>query len=150
MSRNSEDTISWKPNRSVDSLKELHFGAWEGKTYEQLKENKNYRRWLTNTFAHPIDQGETYEQFRRRIMRGLQFVLNETLSKHYGQIAVVSHGGVLRLIFHTLFPETGSFFDWHIPLGGGYELIWDKNELRRDRSECTLLAVEPIMARQIG
>lgn len=135
---------------TVDELKEMHFGAWEGKTYDELKKRKTYCNWLTDIFTQPIEAGETYNQFSERIETGLQKVVDKTKSERVNRVAIVTHGGVIRHIMHSLFPNEKSFFDWEIPFGGGYELSWNKTSLKKDDVRCILLAVEPIMVRQIG
>lgn len=141
------------PNKEIiqlETLKELHFGAWEGKTYEQLKENEHYKSWLTDIFSKPIEAGETYEQFGERIGRGLQAVKDYAIKKQVNRVAIVTHGGVIRYMLHTLFPDKKSFFDWKIPFGTGYELTWMKGQLEGETEECTLLVADPIMVKQIG
>lgn len=138
------------PIFSISELKEMHFGAWEGKTYEELKHNVRYRKWLTDIFHEPIEEGESFEQFGKRICTGLQKVSEQIVDQRVNRIAIVTHGGVIRYILHRLFPEDQSFFDWQIPFGGGYELTWNKEVLKERNEQCTLLAAEPIMVKRIG
>src|SRR5690625_82205 len=105
---------------TVDELKEMHFGAWEGKTYDELKKRKTYCNWLTDIFTQPIEAGETYNHFSERIETGLQKVVDKTKSERVNRVAIVTHCGVIRHIMHSLFPNEKSFFDWEIPFGGGY------------------------------
>lgn len=135
---------------TVDELKEMHFGAWEGKTYDELQDRASYRKWLTNIFTQPIEAGETFTDFTERIEAGLQKVMERVECEKVNRIAIVTHGGVIRYILHSLFPHEKSFFDWDIPFGGGYELTWHKDRLGEVEKQCSLLAVEPTTVRQIG
>lgn len=134
----------------IEGLKEMNFGAWEGKTYDELKNRPIYRQWLTDIFTEPIEAGESYTQFGQRIADGLEKVYEIAIDKQVNHLVIVTHGGVIRQILHSLFPEEKTFFDWEIPYGAGYELSWDKESLREDVDGCTLLAAEPIMVKQIG
>src|SRR5699024_871272 len=134
----------------IEELKEMNFGAWEGKTYDELKNRPSYRQWLDDIFTEPIEAGESYSQFSNRIADGLEKVYERAIDKQVNHLAIVTHGGVIRLILHRLFPEEKAFFDWEIPYGAGYELSWKKESLREGGDECTLLAVAPTMVKQIG
>jgi len=141
------------PNKKIikiEELKEMNFGAWEAKTYNELQDIPAYRKWLDDIFTQPIERGETYKQFSERIALGLHNVYRLSLEKKTDRAAVVTHGGVIRNILHTLFPEEKSFFDWEIPYGAGYEITWPREKLRGDERQCTLLAVAPTMVKQIG
>lgn len=134
----------------IDELKEMHFGAWEGKTYNELQYRTAYRNWLTDIFSQPIEAGETYQQFSERIEVGLQKVLEKVNHEELNRVAIITHGGVIRHILHSLFPNEKSFFEWDIPYGAGYELTWQKDKFEGVEKQCSLLAVEPITVRQIG
>lgn len=135
---------------TIEELKEMYFGAWEGKTYEELKHNDMYRKWLTDIFTEPIEAGESFIQFSKRISTGVEQIFLHVKEKHVNHIAVVTHGGVIRFILHKLFSQEKSFFDWQIPYGGGYELTFDKNQLEEANESCILSVVEPITVKQIG
>lgn len=48
-------------------LREMNFGAWEGCTYEQLKDNPLYRSWIDNPGSATPPGGEAWAQFAARI-----------------------------------------------------------------------------------
>ncbi|MCE3199316.1 histidine phosphatase family protein [Paenibacillus sonchi] len=48
-------------------LREMNFGAWEGCTYEQLKDNKHYRSWIDDPESVTPPGGEAWEEFAGRI-----------------------------------------------------------------------------------
>lgn len=134
----------------LPELKEMNFGKWEGKTYEQLQHNQIYRKWLTDIFQEPIEAGETYEQFSERISQGLEKVRRKALQEGKSNLAIVTHGGVIRHILHTIYPRKKSFFDWDIPFGRGYTLGWNKEDIKGEEKQCILFMVEPTTVKQIG
>jgi len=131
-------------------LKEMYFGAWEGKTYEELKNNTIYRKWLTDIFTNPIEAGETYDQFDKRVMRGLQKMFYTIIEEKLTNIGIVTHGGVIRHLMHTYFPHEKDFFAWDIPYGGGYQLVYSLPKKRKDDGQCILLQEAPITVKRIG
>ncbi|MGE7827049.1 histidine phosphatase family protein, partial [Paenibacillus sp. NPDC093718] len=48
-------------------LRELDFGDWEGKTYEDLKSDISYRRWIDTPAEVTPPNGESWEAFRSRV-----------------------------------------------------------------------------------
>lgn len=49
-------------------LRELNFGQWEGCTYEQLKDNDNYRSWIDHPQTVTPPGGESWQAFESRVM----------------------------------------------------------------------------------
>ena len=82
-------------------LRVMNFGDYEGKTYDQLKDEPHYRQWLDDWERTTPLNGESGEQFKRRIQ---QFIKEEILQdNHCGQtLAIVSHGGIIRYIVSSL------------------------------------------------
>jgi broad specificity phosphatase PhoE len=79
---------------------ELHFGAWEGKTTEDVMATdpdglKQF--WETpETFTPP--DAETLLAFQERVLRGWDAVLERHRSGGNASTLVVTHGGVIRLL----------------------------------------------------
>ncbi|WP_246061643.1 histidine phosphatase family protein [Paenibacillus oralis] len=48
-------------------LREMDFGAWEGRTYEMLKDNALYRAWVDDPQQVTPPGGESWQAFRARI-----------------------------------------------------------------------------------
>ncbi len=72
------------------------------------------------------------------------------LGKEFENIAIVTHGGVIRELLVRYAPEEKLFWDWKIPHAGGYQLVWDNQDLWRRGERCTSLQVVPIMEKQNG
>lgn len=64
-------------------LREMNFGAWEGCTYEQLKDNSLYRRWIDDPSKVTPPEGESWTAFDARLR---SFLLD------LGQAAVAAFG----------------------------------------------------------
>ncbi|WP_158735291.1 histidine phosphatase family protein [Alteribacillus sp. YIM 98480] len=101
--------------RSIKSLREIHFGDFEGKTYKELKENSEYQAWLEDFFHTAPKNGESLTAFRKRIQYGWEKV---TQSKQKS-IAVVTHSGWIREWCRLYISESKANCLWNIPYGGG-------------------------------
>jgi alpha-ribazole phosphatase/probable phosphoglycerate mutase len=77
----------------ADELRELDFGAFEGRTYEEIErsEPELFARWMTTPTAVRFPGGESYGDLRVRAGR----VLDAIRDAHDTAI-VVTHGGVIR------------------------------------------------------
>src|SRR5699024_8344411 len=134
----------------IEELKEMNFGAWEGKTYDELKDRPIYRQWLNDIFTEPIEAGESHSQFSKSIADGLEKVYERAIDKQVNHLAIVTHGGVIRLMLHILVPEEKSSFAWETPYLAGYGLSWEKDSLIEGEDGFALLAVAPTMGKQSG
>jgi alpha-ribazole phosphatase len=131
-----------------EKWRELHFGAFEGRTYEELKDVKAYRRWLEQPWNAAPPNGEHFTHFQARIERALDETLS-LFSESVRHIAVVTHGGPIRYILSRYAPETRSFWEWSVPFGGGFTLSNIEERWRR-RERCISLAVVPFKENENG
>jgi alpha-ribazole phosphatase len=146
------------PHLESDLFRELHFGEWETKTYEELKSNQAYREWLNDPRIQ-IPGGESFSGFYERLRMGWLQVKDEVNRDRYDpkyagksgihppydcqtkRIAIVTHGGVIRHLLTELTADERRFWEWQIPFGGGYELSWTVNEWRSGKTCSSLRAV---------
>ena len=80
-----------------DLLQELHFGDWEGLTFEEI-ENK-WSGMIDKMYRHPdnlrLPNGETFSDMQKRTMTAMKDIISRGDDKTY---AVVSHGAAIRSI----------------------------------------------------
>jgi len=85
----------------VKGLKERSFGVWEGMSFDEIKMRwpDAFNAWAANPLKFSPMDGESTLDVRDRGMKAF----NEIAEKHDGQnIAIVSHGGVIRVILCEL------------------------------------------------
>lgn len=129
------------------AFREMNFGSWEGRTYDELKMNADYQKWLENPMGAAVPKGESYPQFSRRVQEGWIRLVAEEDERCY---ALMTHGGVIRDLLSRYAPMEKSFWDWSITHAMGYELIWDDRDSLRRGERCTLLRAVPIMGKVNG
>lgn len=134
---------------ALTELKEMHFGDWEGKTYEDLRQLKTYQAWLDAPFSKGPDSGESFDQFAARVQTGWDFIKAHIEAVQVNSAAVITHGGVIRFLLSKVAPESKAFFEWHVPLASGYELVWTKEGFRRGDT-CISLQEVPLTERPSG
>ncbi|PLT35939.1 histidine phosphatase family protein [Bacillus sp. V5-8f] len=130
-------------------FREIHFGDWEGKTYEELKGDRHYKNWMNAPFTESPPGGESFKEFGKRVERGWEQVKADIFSKGIRQTAIVTHGGVIRYLLRQYAPVEKAFWEWNAPHGGGWTMTFKEEDLRRGR-HCTLLQEAPITANPDG
>jgi alpha-ribazole phosphatase len=96
-------------------LREIHFGEWEGLTYEQIEASWGDRisAWLDNPFERSAPGGETLIEVCDRMREFIEQLSKERPGTK--KVAVVSHGGSIRtLLYQVLNLDLESF--WKIKI----------------------------------
>jgi len=117
------------------TLREMNFGIFEGYDYKHLL--KKYPSLYTNWVNNPnisIPKGETFNNFKKRIKKFF-YKLIECDKKN--NIAVISHGGVIRLliceakVIQGKLDENYSYLDFwntNVDCGSIFVIEWMKNK----------------------
>lgn len=110
------------PYKRLPELNEYNFGCFEMKSYEDLKENKDYLSWISDTTGDiSCTGGESRNSFRERVKHGFASALAEAQAADEPAV-VVCHGGVIVTIMEELFPGIHNFYEWQPSAGRGYML----------------------------
>lgn len=77
-----------------ERIREMHFGEWEGRTYEHIYANnfEDFKNWLKSPVACPLPSQEDINEFTDRLNSFLNYILN----LQEKNIAVVGHGGSIQ------------------------------------------------------
>lgn len=81
----------------VADLRERSFGIWEGMSFSEIREQypEEFASWAQNPLAYAPVGGETTLEVRDRVVKAI----SEIVGQHAGgEIAVVAHGGVNRIM----------------------------------------------------
>jgi len=85
------------PLETRDALRELDFGAFEGRSYDALMREypELCRRWMEAPTEVAFPGGESFAVMRTRVLSAAA----ELRARHANQpIALVTHGGVIRIL----------------------------------------------------
>src|SRR3989338_579457 len=78
-------------------LREIHLGAWEGMTPEEVDAmyDKGYQKWLKKPSSITIPKGEGLRHFKKRVTERIRTIARA----HRGKtVLVVTHGGVITAL----------------------------------------------------
>ncbi len=124
----------------IDNLKEISFGDWECKTFEEIKALEGFELWVNDksgTFTFP--GGDSPLGFYERVSKGLDkllenhFKLESTCkSNPSGGDATsiaVCHGGVISVCMCQLLKEPkDTFWQWTPKPGRGYSVYLENGK----------------------
>lgn len=105
---------------TVPGLNEMDFGAFECKSYEELKEDAAYQAWLDSGQTTQCPGGEAMEDFIRRCRAAFLEVLAGEVRRGAEELHAVLHGGTLMAVLSSLATPEKEYFSWHAPHLGGW------------------------------
>ena len=85
------------PVETLEPLRELDFGEFEGRRYEEIEESHPalYRQWMESPTGVQFPGGESFAAMRVRVLAAAAALR----ARHEDEsIALVTHGGVIRII----------------------------------------------------
>ncbi len=80
-------------------LKELDFGLWEGKLWEEIAKTEKSIKWFDNYFIEKCPEGESYSDLINRVERFIKEIEKEQQTKN---MAIICHGGTMRAFLSIL------------------------------------------------
>ncbi len=96
--------------KTSEYFKEINFGIWEGKTRDELSAlyGAEFDDFLIHPEAHTFPGDGSFDAVTERIKKGLNMVLD---AKDNISVAIVSHGGIIRLIVKYLLDIEGEWYN---------------------------------------
>lgn len=131
-------------------LREMNFGPFEGKRYEELAGDPQYEAWIGSQFETSVRGAETFTGFKKRVDEGWEKVSTLITRNGVDSLAIVTHGGVLRYLLSKFAPTEKSFWEWRVPHGNGFQFVWSSKEAFRRGERCTLLREGLLTEKQNG
>ena len=102
------------PHTALPGLREMDFGAFEMKSYSELKDDPDFRRWCAgDNEANRCPGGESANKVTQRALAALAPILADG-----SDTLCVTHGGVIAGVLARWFG--GNRFDWTPQPGCGY------------------------------
>ena len=97
-------------------FREVDFGVFEMRSYEELKAVPEYQTWLNgDNEANIPPEGESGQQMKERVLQAFSCIREDT--------CLITHGGVIAAIMEHLFPEEKKDrYQWQPKPGCGYVL----------------------------
>lgn len=98
-----------------DRLKELDFGNWELKNWNDIEQQEFFQHWKHNFYTEKTPGGECFKDLKHR---SLSFY-NELLEYEHCKVAIITHSGVIRsFLAHELGISPEKSFCLNLSYGG--------------------------------
>lgn len=124
------------PNAGVavcPGLREMDFGAFEGKTAADMEGDARYRAWVDAWCEPRCPGGEGKEAFARRVVSAFRAACEEEAASGRERAVFVVHAGTIRAILSELAIPKRGYFDVHTKPGGAWRGTWNGTSLEGAR-----------------
>jgi alpha-ribazole phosphatase len=107
-----------RPLKLEERLKEINFGAWEGRTADEVMghDREAFQRFYENPVKHTPPGAEPLPAFRERVVSAWE----ELIQRYEGQhLLIVGHAGMMRIVIgYVLGMPLETVFRLHVPNAG--------------------------------
>lgn len=133
----AERLFQREPDLLCEELREMDFGHFEGKNYEELKADPVYQRWLDSNGTIPFPEGEGRDAFCARSCLGFEQMMDRLMEWQCKEAAFVVHGGTIMAVLSAYCGSAGSFYDWQVKNGEGYVALAKEHIWRQGKKQLT-------------
>ncbi|MCD8343290.1 MAG: histidine phosphatase family protein [Oscillospiraceae bacterium] len=106
----------------ASGLREMDFGAFEGKNHAELKRDAEYIAWLDGGCEGQTPRGEGKADFCGRCCAAFAEIM---AAERHAVVAFVIHGGTIMAIMERFALPRRSYWEWNPPNAGGYVCRWN-------------------------
>ena len=99
-----------------EDFRETDFGEFEGKSYDELKNDPSYLKWIESGGTTAFSGGEDRKSVCVRVMKAFRKALSHI--KEEETAVFIVHGGTIMTIISELF--NSDFYDHQVKNGMGY------------------------------
>jgi alpha-ribazole phosphatase len=107
-----------RPLKLEERLKEINFGAWEGRTADEViaQDPEAFQRFYENPVKHTPPGAEPLTLFQQRVVSAWEEVIDHYKGQH---LLIVGHAGMMRIVIgHVLGMPLETVFRLHVPHAG--------------------------------
>ena len=105
--------------KEVPGLTECDFGQWEGKGFQELKQDPVFQDWIAGKTGE-IPEGENASDFQHRVMEAFEETVTDILKSGETESVVCVPGGVLMLIMTVYGLPKADMQEWAASAGCGF------------------------------
>ena len=106
----------------IPGLREMDFGAFEGRNAQELADDPAYRAWVEDGCAGQPPGGESRAVFSDRVCGAFTALVGAALDMGELQLVILAHGGTQMAALERYALPRRDYFQWLGPPGGGFIL----------------------------
>ena len=123
-------------------LREMDFGAFEGRNYIEMEHDAAYRAWVDGGCLGPTPGGESKAGFSDRVCKAFAALVDKTLAEGQPMLVILAHGGTQMAVLERYALPRRDYYDWLGPLAGGFVLKTDADTWDKRRTLCLVRTVQ--------
>ncbi|MEE0928399.1 MAG: histidine phosphatase family protein [Acutalibacteraceae bacterium] len=108
--------------QTVDKMREIDFGEFEGKTANELEALPSYADWAAGRI-NAAPGGEDNTEFAKRLCVGLNEIVRDMMNEGAEHAAVIMHGGAIMMLLSACALPRKSMVEWTCSSGSGYSIL---------------------------
>ncbi len=111
------------PNAEIiicDALREMDFGDFEGRSYDELKHDSAYVNWLDSGGTLACPNGESMTDFSERVCFAFDEIVRSCIKRGEKEIHIVAHGGSLMAVLGRYGHPKRPYYEWYVDNCCGY------------------------------
>ena len=112
----------------VRDLREMNFGAFEGRGWWEMEQDASYRSWVDGGCMGRCPGGEGRTEFSARVCAAFEEILRD--EKNSAELVLVAHGGTQMSVLERWGKPERDYYRWQTPCGSGWLLNWDGQALQ--------------------
>ena len=114
-----------------DDLREMDFGDFEGRTYDEMKNDAAYGAWLDSGCETACPNGESKAAFCERVCRAFERCVDYAAARGIEKLTIVAHGGTQMAVLSRFVLPHRDYYEWNAPNAGGFVLDASQWRARR-------------------
>ena len=114
-----------------DDLREMDFGDFEGRTYDEMKDDAAYGAWLDSGGETACPNGESRAAFCERVCHAFEACVDEASARGEALLVIVAHGGTQMAALSRFVLPHRDYYEWNAPNAGGFVLDASQWRARR-------------------
>ena len=115
--------------RVIPDLREMDFGAFEGRGWWEMESDPAYRAWVAGGCTGRCPGGEDRAAYSARVCGAVEALLQGGEDP----LVIVAHGGTQMAVLERWGEPKREYWQWQRPCGCGWELDFDGERLRVSR-----------------
>lgn len=112
--------------RMIPDLREMNFGAFEGRGWWEMEQDAAYRAWVEGGCVGKCPGGEDREGFSARVQAAFAALVEREKKAGASELVIIAHGGTQMAVLSRWGMPQKDYFAWQTPCACGW-LLEDTN-----------------------
>lgn len=118
------------PNAAIETvqdLREMDFGDFEGRTSKEMEEDEIYRAWVAGGCVDRCPNGEGIPDFAKRASAAFAACVSDAIARGETRVGFAVHGGVIMAVMTAFSGSDATYHAWYVRSCGGYRIEIDES-----------------------